>query len=201
MSEVSGAILIGGQARRFGCDKVVLPLPGGPLIGRSMHALAPLFPEVLLVGHQRPGLGGYPVIPDIVPGCGPLGGILTALVHSLGDHVFVFAGDMPNLDAGLIRDMISSCGEREIILPRWSAGTEPLHAIYHRRLAPRIRTLLTQGSRRIHDLLAISTILPVEEGRILSHGDPRVIFANINTPADLRFALPPACTAPRTATS
>lgn len=70
-----GAVLAGGQSRRFGSDKALAPLGGKPLIEHVIAALAKQTDAVIVCGREwedwvpdRPG-----------PELGPLGGINAAL--------------------------------------------------------------------------------------------------------------------------
>src|ERR1700746_2571986 len=79
-----GYILVGGASSRFGRDKALAALGGRPMDAR-MEAL---FKSVVLwknwlVGNpdKYDGLG-IGCIPDLWPGEGPLGGIVTALRHT-----------------------------------------------------------------------------------------------------------------------
>src|SRR5690606_40094984 len=48
LAEVTGVLLSGGQSRRMGAPKALLPVEGEPLIQRAARALSP-FPHRLLV--------------------------------------------------------------------------------------------------------------------------------------------------------
>jgi molybdopterin-guanine dinucleotide biosynthesis protein A len=75
-----GAVLAGGQSRRFGSDKALAELGGVPLIERAVVALAQWCDEVVIVGGNRPG---HPALADWpTPGLGPLGGMAAALRHA-----------------------------------------------------------------------------------------------------------------------
>jgi molybdopterin-guanine dinucleotide biosynthesis protein A len=75
-----GAVLAGGQSRRFGSDKALAMLGGVPLIERAVAALAPWCDEVVIVGGEREGITALRDWP--APGLGPLGGIAAALRHA-----------------------------------------------------------------------------------------------------------------------
>jgi molybdopterin-guanine dinucleotide biosynthesis protein A len=182
---MTGIVLIGGQSTRFGADKMVARLGPTVLIERVVETLAPLFPELILIGHRRKGLEGYRVVEDLVPGSGPLGGIYTALSVVNTPRCFVVAGDMPNLSQALIRHMMGVEGDHDALVPTWSRGKEPLHAIYQRRVMPEVESMLQRGRLRTLDLLEnVDTVLVPEEV-IRAYGDPEVVFANVNTQQDL----------------
>src|SRR5258707_10267809 len=109
---MSAAILAGGQATRFsGRDKSALVVDGRTILDRQLSELSSLTGDVMIVGAsldegaracppslklRRTGqASGIRRIADIVPGCGPLGGLHAALTHAREDHVFVVACDMP----------------------------------------------------------------------------------------------------------
>jgi molybdopterin-guanine dinucleotide biosynthesis protein A len=70
-----GAILAGGEARRFGTDKAAALIGGVTLIDHARVALSPHVDRVIIVGREiedRPAVG-----------LGPLGGLCAALHHAL----------------------------------------------------------------------------------------------------------------------
>jgi molybdenum cofactor guanylyltransferase len=182
---MTGIVLIGGKSERFGSDKVFSQFKGKPLIAHVVDTIQPLFHEIILIGHKRKGLENFRVAEDIRPGCGPLGGIYTALMSTDAEHCFVCATDMPNLNAGLISYMISQADDHDIIMPMWSKGREPLHAIYRRSLISSIATLLDHNILRIFSLIEKADTLFIPEETIRLYGDPAVLFSNINTQHDM----------------
>lgn len=189
---MTGVVLIGGKSRRFGRDKVLASVGLRTLVEHVLDIIGPLFPEILLVGHRREGLEQFPVVEDLKPGCGPLGGILTALSSARSDYCFVFAADMPRLNREFISHMIARADDHDVVLPVWSQGREPLHAIYHRRILPVIGSLLEQKDLKIFSLIGQVDTLAIPEDEIRQFADPAEIFSNINTPVDLN-ALKTSC--------
>ena len=72
---ILGAVLAGGEARRFGSDKALALFNGATLIGRITATLAPQVADLILCGRA----GG---VADRPARIGPLGGIAAALHHA-----------------------------------------------------------------------------------------------------------------------
>jgi len=71
--EYSGIILAGGQNSRMGIT----------LIEHAIAILAPLCGNIIIsANHDHFDSYGYPVVGDLFPGCGPMGGIFSALTKS-----------------------------------------------------------------------------------------------------------------------
>jgi molybdenum cofactor guanylyltransferase len=188
----SAAILAGGRATRFGGrDKGGLVVGGRTILERQLTELSRVTTDILIVGNghrhgaaPRPGAVIPRVISDIVPGCGPLGGLHAALTEARGDALFVAACDMPYLDAALIRYLLGLTREGDAVVPRTKRGYHPLCAVYTTAcLEPITRRL---GARRLKmvDLLkdVRTRIVTLEE--LNRFGDDGKLLANVNTPAE-----------------
>ncbi len=123
-----------------------------------------------------------------MPDLGPLGGILTALRHAATPAIFVVACDMPFLDTGLIREMVSALGEFDAVAARIDDRFEPLHAVYHRRILPAIEARVSAGNLSVYamlETLRTRVFLPAE---LAAHRGWRDAFVNVNTPEEFAQA-------------
>jgi molybdopterin-guanine dinucleotide biosynthesis protein A len=77
---VLGAILAGGQSRRFGSDKAEALFEGKALLDHVADALRPQVVELVVAGREWPRLPKIADLPEA--GIGPLGGLAGALDHA-----------------------------------------------------------------------------------------------------------------------
>ncbi len=165
----------------MGRDKAMLPLDGAALVQRVADRVARAAGCVTLIGDPaKYGHLGHPVSPDLLPDCGPLGGICTALSITASDWNLVLACDMPDIDAQFLQSLLETAERLTVdcLLPTGESGLpEPLCAVYHRRALPHIRRALESGVRKVVDGLAGLRVelLPVP-------GSAQ--FRNINTPQE-----------------
>jgi molybdenum cofactor guanylyltransferase len=174
----AGYVLAGGRSSRMGCDKALLPFRGGALAESVARAVRWAAGSAVLVGN--PALYqhlGYPAIPDLCPGAGPLGGILTALHHTSADWNLVAACDMPELSGEFLRLLIDDADGDAVVAVGPSGRPEPLCAVYHRRSRPVLERALRRGVRSVRAAL--------EDLRVVLVSVPELApFQNVNTPED-----------------
>jgi molybdopterin-guanine dinucleotide biosynthesis protein A len=188
--DVSAAILAGGKNLRMGRkNKALLEIEGQTFLERTVSRLRPLFRQIMIIGQDRNGYSGLglPVFPDLRPGEGSLGGLLTALRHSDARRTFCVACDMPFLQPAVVAYLLEEAAKGwDVVIPRLPEGLEPLCAVYSVNLAGRIEGLLDRGEKRIRTILEGSRTRYVDADE-LRPLDPRLLtFVNINTPDDLR---------------
>jgi molybdenum cofactor guanylyltransferase len=75
--KILGAILAGGQSRRFGSDKAKALFEGKALLDHVADALSSQCAELVVAGREWPGLVTVADLPEA--GLGPLGGLAGAL--------------------------------------------------------------------------------------------------------------------------
>ncbi len=174
-------MLAGGKSSRMGADKALLPFRGGTLAGHVAAAVAAAAGSVAVIGDpQKYSSLGYPVIPDRIPGAGPLGGIETALNCTSSDWNLVLACDMPAVSVDFLRNLLDAAerSEADALVPAGPSGRpEPLCAVYHRRCGSALRQALDSGVRKVTEALAA---LRVQKWSVI---DP-AWFENLNTPEE-----------------
>ncbi len=192
-STFTGVILAGGQGRRLNLDKPLLELTGRPLVEDMLEKLAALFPDVILVVDRGESpLGSYAgervlVVPDLVPGKGPLGGIYTALEATRSEFIFVMACDMPFACVELARLMMERAPGHQAVVPCQGQLIEPLFAIYRRDILPIVAARVARGDLKIHELLDALDVIYIEE-EVKACDPSGLCFFNINTEHDLAKA-------------
>lgn len=183
--DATAIILAGGQSRRMGQDKSLMPIGDVPMIQHIANQLQPFFAE-LLVGANSPGkydFLGLPVVPDQAPDMGPLMGIMSGLARSRHDLNFVCGCDIPTMHLDFILQMLRTAENFDIVMPRSPDGRpEPLFALYRRSVIPVAKAVLERGGRRIVDLLPGCRVKHLE---LPATG----WYRNLNTLADYQEAL------------
>jgi molybdopterin-guanine dinucleotide biosynthesis protein A len=190
---LSVVVQAGGQSRRMGRDKGLVPFAGQPLIKRVVERLASLGDEILVTTNRPQDYRflGLPLIGDLLPGQGALGGLYTALSAASQPLVAVVACDMPFASQALLaaaRDRLLNSND-DVVMPQSLEGLEPLHAVYRRATClPVVEAALRDGRRRMIswlDLVETHIMLP----DVVQQFDPAGrIFINLNTPQELAEA-------------
>jgi molybdopterin-guanine dinucleotide biosynthesis protein A len=183
---ITGAILAGGKSRRFGRNKTVEVLGGKRLINHCLEGLDGLCDPLVVVANDLEPYWDLQVslIRDLVPHQGPLGGIQAALTWSPHDWVFVKAADMPFLVPGLVRMMLASTVDADLVVPVHDKGFEPLFALYNRRCRPAIDRILQSSERSVAAIFEMVRLKTVGEKQWRKVDAEGLSFMNVNTPED-----------------
>ena len=187
---IAAAILAGGLARRMGgANKAGLQIGNERIIDRQLRILRQVADPVFIVASVAEPFQELQVrvVPDIVAGAGPLGGIYTALTASPCDRTLIVACDLPYLSAPLL-ERLAAPSNADLIIPRSERGYEPLCAAWSAACAEPIWRRIQGGT--------LKTALVMEELRVeeigpevLASCDPHgLLFVNINTPHDYERA-------------
>jgi len=180
---MTAVIIAGGQSRRMRRDKALIEVGGICLIEHVLHALKPLFSEIF-INANAPNIYrrfGVPVVHDILPDSGPLGGIHTALTAARSEYVFCVACDMPLLQPPLIRLMQQQVSGYDALVPHTADGFHPLHAIYATRCLVEIEKLLQERLFKVSALFDHIHTKFLEETDIRSVDPELQSFLNLNT--------------------
>lgn len=194
-TDVLAVLLAGGGSTRYGSPKALAVVAGRSILERGLDTLdAVAGPAVIVANDPEPyAVAGREIRPDVRPGTGVLGGILTALewAAELGrDAAVVLACDMPFVPPGLLRRLVRDAGARRVSLPESDGprGMEPLCAVYGVECADAIARALDRGERAIVSFFSNVDVrrLPLAEVRRFGH--PERLFFNVNRPEERRRA-------------
>ncbi len=181
----SAAILAGGKASRFGGqEKSALVVDGRTILERQLSELSPVASEILIVGAAG-APAGVRVVPDIVPGAGPLGGLHTALTEAACEVVVVVACDMPYVSGPFMAHLAGLAADADAVVPQTERGYHPLCAAYTRACLVPIAERLANRRLTMMDALADLNVRVVAAEEIERFGRRHRLLANVNTPADL----------------
>ncbi len=181
----TGIVLAGGESERMGRDKRRLTVGGQTLLARTLARLCPLVDEVLVVVRER---GDVPpvdarVVTDRYPGMGVLAGVHAGLATARAPWAYVVAGDMPLLNADLLRAMAALADDDcDVVVPRWQGELEPLHALYRpAACASAAESALRQGRRRIIAFYPQVRVREMDEASVTKIDPQGRSFFNVNT--------------------
>ena len=190
-------LLMGGKSSRMRQDKAQLLLGGQPFwkrIAQELSACGRVYPSV---DQTRDGqaLEGYPIIRDVVPDCGVMGGLYSAFQAIEEDLLFACACDMPFVNRQFVQWMLNRWEEEGRKGRQWDGivvcgddgKTYTTAALYHRRLQGKLEENVRKKRLRMHTFVREeANILLLPMGEVTSFSR---CFQNINTPEAYRLCL------------
>ena len=183
--KITAIILAGGKSSRMKQDKGLVYFKGMQLVEYVIRAAGKVADHSMIItANPAYAQFGLPCIEDELKDRGPLGGILTGLVHSSTSKNLLLGCDMPFLTKELLQALIRNCGEEDVLLTEYKGRAEPLCSVYDQSCTTHIRSLLEQDQLKITDALAgLKT-------RVISFDKEDWIrgneFANINSIEELK---------------
>ncbi len=191
MQDVTAFILAGGKSSRMGSDKALLELDGETLLARTLKKAKTVAGRVCIVGSREKFELFGPVIEDIYPGCGPLGGIHAALQASTTDLNLMLAVDLPYLPETALRFLVEQARacDAVVVAPRIGGFNQTLCAVYRLEFAELAEEALRAGQNKIDPLYKRTSVRMLEEAELAEVDIVPAMFDNLNTPQDLERAL------------
>lgn len=192
-ADVSLVIHAGGKSTRMGTDKALKPFLGRPLIQHVVERLAPIADEIMVTTNQPKNYGflGLRLLPDLVPGCGSLGGLYTGLAAASCPIVAMAACDMPFASLRLFEMAVHILIQEEVdvVVPRTNSGLEPMHAVYRRETClPVVRSAIDARQLKVINWFPKVRVYEMGESEIAVADPSGLGFWNINTPEDFTRA-------------
>jgi molybdopterin-guanine dinucleotide biosynthesis protein A len=180
----TGVVLSGGASIRMGTDKAFVIVEGLPMVVRVAHALVDAGAErVICVGGDLERLGelGLETAPDLHPGEGPLGGLLSAFAAAEHAAVLLLAPcDLLAPSAAAFGEIVGAlpASGALAVVPVTRGVRQPLNGAYRAAAHRLLAGAFADGERSVKRALAT---ISVEE---LVDIDPAAL-ADADTPEDL----------------
>jgi molybdenum cofactor guanylyltransferase len=186
-SDLAAFILAGGKSSRMGTDKAFVTIEEKTLLARALDLARSVTADVRIIGDRAKFAEFAPVVEDIFPGCGPLGGIHAALRSSSTDLNLIAAVDMPFLTPDLLRYLVECArnSSAAVTVPHCGGGNQPLCAVYRREFADIAELALKQGRYKIDALFANESTQVIGEDELKAQDFSAEMFRNLNTPEEL----------------
>jgi molybdopterin-guanine dinucleotide biosynthesis protein A len=183
---VSAFILAGGQSLRMGEDKAFLRLGGGTLLTHALETARAAAGSVCIVGSAEKFAAFAPVIEDVYPQRGPLGGIHAALTRTATDLNLVVAVDLPFIQPNFLHYLIARARETDavVVVPKAGGGLQPLCAVYRRSFSEVADRSLRAGRNKIDSLFGEVQTRVVGPKELKLNKFSEEMFRNLNTKRD-----------------
>ncbi len=192
---MSAIILAGGKnVRMGGRNKAFLKIGDRTFIEHQIERLKRVFKEVI-ISARIPDLYSHlnlPIVTDIIPDKGPLGGIYSGLTKASSFFSFVIACDMPFVNLELIKYLkkqtLQHAHDYDVIVPQSERGPEPLHAFYSKNCIEPIRKKLDSDELQLTDFLSGVKVRVVTLEEVKHIENVYNALVNLNTEEDYRIA-------------
>jgi molybdopterin-guanine dinucleotide biosynthesis protein A len=190
LSPITGAILAGGRSSRMGQNKALMSLGGRRLIDRVVSVIREVCDDLLLVTNTPATYAdlALPMVGDIFPDKGSLGGIYSAISHAKAPYCLVVACDMPFLQAPLLSYMLAQAPAYDVVIPETDGEMQPLHAIYSQTCLAPIRRRLEADRLKIVGFLPDVRVRVITAAEIQAFDPDCLVFQNLNTPEEFHAA-------------
>lgn len=181
----TSVIIAGGKSERFGEPKSLALLNNKSLIEYSIELSKKIAKKQLIVFGSKNHCKEFsiPSISDIYEGCGPLGGIYTALNFVKAGWIATIPCDTPFLSINIFKRLLNHKNGNKPIIACSKAGLEPLIGFWHTDSIEIIKNSLFNQEYKIIDTLNKQKFICVEFKEEISQKN----FFNINTKIDLEL--------------
>jgi len=186
-------VLAGGRSSRFGSDMLAVEREGIPLLHHAVLRLAEVADDVVVVlppGASGDGLPpGVRVANDPTEGEGPLAGHHAGLLAAVrSDVAVVVAGDMPEIQTAVVREMLRVLDEAGVDAVALQDGEDARPVPMALRTWPAadaVHTLLHAGRRRLRDVLGTLRTAVIDEATWMAFDPERRTLFDVDEPDDL----------------
>lgn len=190
MHPITAFVLAGGKSSRMGSDKAFLELAGRTLLARSLDLALAVTNDVRIVGDPEKFAAFGPVVPDVYPARGPLGGIHAALSACPTDYNLILAVDLPFIELGFLQYLIAEAESTDatVTVPSAAGNLHPLCAVYRKPFLAVAERALAENRNKLDALFSEVAVRIIGEPELSAAGFDAKIFRNLNTPEDWQQA-------------
>lgn len=182
------ALMAGGQSKRMGTDKGLLPFMGRPMALYILDQVANLSEDIFIVSNRPDAYHQMTdnIYPDKIAGIGALGGIHSALVYAQHALCLVLACDMPFVSKDLTGYLVERTERVDAVIPDLGGNKlEPFRALYRQTCLPVIEAAIEAGQRKAVSFLPQVKATYISKAELERLNPSLDSFLNINTPEDL----------------
>lgn len=183
--DCTAIILAGGDSRRMGQDKAMLPFKQQPLIQSVIATMQPLFAVTMVsVRAPRPEIH-LPQVLDSDGDSGPLAALVASLAAMQTNWAFVVGCDMPFVSSALVEKLALKRATQHAVIAMVAGHLQPLAGFYSRRSLVLLRAHLALGQKSLVGALKGMEVSYVDEGELLNSDPLLRSFFDLDTPQDL----------------
>jgi molybdopterin-guanine dinucleotide biosynthesis protein A len=182
------AILNGGASRRFGHDKAATRVGTTTALARVLAAAAPMTPHRAVIGREAVVPAGVRVLPDAIPGEGPLPALLAAfdLAAELGaTRLLALPCDLPRVTTAHLGLLAAPLAGDEARVPIIGGTPTPLPALYATSAEHAFRAVHRAGRRALMPALEALSWVALEPSHFNDAGLDPYGLDDFDTPEEL----------------
>jgi molybdenum cofactor guanylyltransferase len=190
MSDIGCIILSGGESSRMGQDKGLINLHGKEMIRHVLDAVEGITSEPIIISNKLNYRNiSKNVFPDIISGCGPVGGILSGIFHTDCEKNLVLSCDIPLVSPDWLKFLINNSPEDKITISACNGKLHPLVGIYPKLILPDLASAVRENRLKLVDFVKENQAL-VLDTLLLGDEIPSASFTNFNSPDEIQAAFP-----------
>lgn len=180
---LTGAILSGGKSSRMNQDKGLMEVEGKLMVHHCYKSLSEICNKIIVSSNNHEYLGlGYNIVTDIIPDCGPIGGLYAALKNCDTEYMLIQPVDMPFLPNSVYKTLLSKIEENLMVVPEYEGRIEPLVMIIKRGAIEIVRREIDNHNYKMRDLVyKYGEVVSIDNLNIVTGKD----FRNLNSPDDI----------------
>lgn len=178
-------ILAGGKSSRMGTDKGLVKLAGITFTQHILDKFSRYADHVYISSaNTEYACYGHELIPDSVPSCGPLSGIISGLEHAKSEWVLIVSCDLPLVDLRFYNVLINTADKinYDVCVFANQSVFQPLFGLYRKSCLSYFKTQFNAGHYSVTSCIKSLRLLEVDP---LEHGLPIEYLNSINSIEEL----------------